>query len=164
MLIVVNRFRVAHGPGGPGSPGSSAGEDGFRRGLQDAWALLASKPGYAGGEMGRNLDDPTLWVLTTRWENVGSYRRALSAYDVKLNSDKTNNVGFLFLTDDFIKTLTPNPANADISTDGPGDGKFPKGAWASSLVAALSTLLSTEQAERLNPAQRKAMRALLEVL
>ena len=83
MLIVVNRFRVAHGPGGPGS---SAEEDGFRRGLQDAWALLASKPGYAGGEMGRNLDDPTLWVLTTRWENVGSYRRALSAYDVKLNA------------------------------------------------------------------------------
>jgi hypothetical protein len=39
-----------------------------------------------GGEIGRNVDDPELWVLTTRWENVGSYRRALSAYDVKLSA------------------------------------------------------------------------------
>jgi hypothetical protein len=36
--------------------------------------------------VGRNLDDPTLWLLTTRWENVGAYRRALSSYDVKLNA------------------------------------------------------------------------------
>ena len=36
--------------------------------------------------MGRNLDDPALWVLETRWANVGSYRRALSAYDVKLGA------------------------------------------------------------------------------
>ena len=36
--------------------------------------------------MGRNLDDPTLWVLTTRWEHVGAYRRALSAYEVKLQA------------------------------------------------------------------------------
>jgi hypothetical protein len=27
-----------------------------------------------------------LWVLETRWTNVGSYRRALSAYDVKLGA------------------------------------------------------------------------------
>ena len=32
------------------------------------------------------MDDPELWVLTTRWQNVGSYRRALSAYDVKLTA------------------------------------------------------------------------------
>lgn len=77
MLIVVNRFRVKED------------EAGFRRGLDDAWALLAAKPGYVGGEIGRNLDDPTLWLLTTRWENVGSYRRALSAYDVKLHAVPT---------------------------------------------------------------------------
>ena len=74
MLIVVNRFQVTED------------ESAFRRGLEEAWSLLAAKPGYAGGEMGRNLDDPTLWLLTTRWENVGSYRRALSAYDVKLTA------------------------------------------------------------------------------
>ena len=77
VLIVVNRFRVEND------------EAGFRSGLEEAWGLLAAKPGYAGGEIGRNLDDPTLWLLTTRWGNVGSYRRALSAYDVKLNAVPT---------------------------------------------------------------------------
>jgi hypothetical protein len=77
VLIVVNRFRVTDDPGD---------EEGLRHGLEGAWQLLAAKPGYLGGEIGRNLDDPTLWLLTTRWENVGSYRRALSAYDVKLSA------------------------------------------------------------------------------
>lgn len=36
--------------------------------------------------MGRNVDEPTLWVLATTWENVGAYRRALSAYEVKLHA------------------------------------------------------------------------------
>ena len=49
-------------------------------------ALLAAKAGYVAGAVGRNLDDPALWVLETRWANVGSYRRALSAYDVKLGA------------------------------------------------------------------------------
>jgi hypothetical protein len=77
VLIVVNRFRAEDD------------EEGLRRGLEGAWGLLAAKSGYLGGEIGRNLDDPTLWLLTTRWENVGSYRRALSAYDVKLNAVPT---------------------------------------------------------------------------
>lgn len=47
---------------------------------------MAERPGYVHGTLGRNLDDPTLWSLVTYWENVGSYRRALSAYDVKLNA------------------------------------------------------------------------------
>ena len=80
MLIVVNRFRV---------PDHSDDAEGLRRGLEGARDLFAAKPGYLGGEIGRNLDDPTLWLLTTRWENVGSYRRALSAYDVKLNAVPT---------------------------------------------------------------------------
>lgn len=58
----------------------------FRADLAAAHALLADRPGYAGGEVGRNLDEPELWVLTTRWENVGAYRRALSSYDVKLGA------------------------------------------------------------------------------
>ena len=48
--------------------------------------LPPASPGYAGGEIGRNVDDAELWVLTTRWANVGSYRRALSSYDVKLRA------------------------------------------------------------------------------
>ena len=46
-------------------------------------------PGYVDGTVGRNVDDPELWVLTTRWEHVGAYRRALSAYDVKLHAVPT---------------------------------------------------------------------------
>lgn len=45
---------------------------------------LAVQPGYLSGAVGRALDDPTLWVLQTRWENVGSYRRALSSYEIKV--------------------------------------------------------------------------------
>ena len=37
-------------------------------------------------DVGRNVDDPTRWVLTTRWEGPGAYRRALSAYDVKVEA------------------------------------------------------------------------------
>lgn len=71
-MLVVNRFRV------------QAGEaPSFAEDLARALAVLAAKPGYVGGAVGRNVDDPALWVLETRWANIGSYRRALSALDVK---------------------------------------------------------------------------------
>ena len=72
-MLVVNRFRV--------SPEAAAD---LRNQLEEAHALLATKPGYVDGTLGRNLDEPDLWVLTTRWDSVGAYRRALSSYDVKL--------------------------------------------------------------------------------
>ncbi len=74
-MIVVNRFRVPEAEG-----------EAFRTDLDRAHAALAERPGYLAGTVGRNVDDPTLWVLSTTWENVGSYRRALSSYDVKLNA------------------------------------------------------------------------------
>jgi hypothetical protein len=74
-VLVVNRFRVPEGEG-----------EAFRAELAAAQAVLAMRPGYVDGQAGRNIDDPTIWVLTTRWENVGSYRRALSWYDVKLHA------------------------------------------------------------------------------
>jgi hypothetical protein len=74
-VLVVSRFRVAVEYG-----------ESFRADLAAAQAVLAACAGYVDGRVGRNLDDPTLWVLTTRWENVGAYRRALSSYDVKLNA------------------------------------------------------------------------------
>lgn len=46
-------------------------------------AEFAKRPGFLTGSVGRAIDDPALWVLQTRWTNVGSYRRALSAYDIK---------------------------------------------------------------------------------
>lgn len=72
-MLVVSRFRVA----------VSADPDRLREDLAAAHALLAARPGYVDGTLGRNLDDPDLWVLTTRWESVGAYRRALSSYEVK---------------------------------------------------------------------------------
>ena len=36
------------------------------------------------GELGRSTEDGGLWALLTRWDGVGSYRRALSAAEVKI--------------------------------------------------------------------------------
>lgn len=58
----------------------------FRDRLQEVADLLATKAGHLGGDIGRNLDDPTLWLYTSRWSDVGSYRRALNAYDVKMQA------------------------------------------------------------------------------
>ncbi len=74
----MNRFRVPEPEGEP-----------FRADLQQAHDALAARPGYLAGTIGRNVDDPELWVLTTTWEHVGAYRRALSAYDVKLHAVPT---------------------------------------------------------------------------
>ncbi len=72
---MVNRFRV---------PEEEAAS--FRVDLERARAALAARPGHLESRIGRNVDDPGLWVLTSMWENIGSYRRALSAYDVKVNA------------------------------------------------------------------------------
>jgi quinol monooxygenase YgiN len=74
-VIVVNRFRVPE-----------AEQQQFRADLQAAREALAARPGHLSSRVGRNADDPELWVLTTEWEGAGAYRRALSAYDVKLTA------------------------------------------------------------------------------
>jgi hypothetical protein len=71
-VLVVNRFREA--------------EPSFRDELAAALAVVGEQPGYEDGRVGRNVDDPTLWVMVTRWRDVGSYRRALSSYDVKMSA------------------------------------------------------------------------------
>lgn len=58
----------------------------FSTEIQMAYQALASCAGFIDGEYGQNLDDPNLWALVTRWENVGSYRRALSAMRTKLEA------------------------------------------------------------------------------
>jgi len=74
-VLVVSRFVVPLEDG-----------EAFRAELAAAHAVLAERPGYVDGQVGRNLDDPTLWLLSTRWEHVGAYRRALSSYEVKLQA------------------------------------------------------------------------------
>ncbi|MEO9139040.1 MAG: antibiotic biosynthesis monooxygenase [Jatrophihabitans sp.] len=51
-----------------------------------ALAALSARPGYLRGTLGRSTDDPCAWLLLTEWENVGSYRRALGGYEVKLHA------------------------------------------------------------------------------
>lgn len=67
--MVVNRFR--DGPD-------------FDQRLQPVLEVLRAKPGFRDAEVGQNLDEPDLWVLVTRWENVGSYRRALGGFESKM--------------------------------------------------------------------------------
>ena len=74
-MLVVSRFRV------PEVEGAA-----FRAELQAALGVLAQQAGHVSGTIGRNVDDPELWVLATTWEHVGAYRRALSSYDVKLRA------------------------------------------------------------------------------
>ena len=74
-MLVVNRFQV---------PEDDA--EAFRADLESALAVLSEQVGYAEGQLGRNVDDPTLWTMVTTWKDVGSYRRALSQYDVKMGA------------------------------------------------------------------------------
>jgi heme oxygenase (mycobilin-producing) len=51
--------------------------------LAEALALLAERPGFLRGTVGRSTDDPADWLLVTEWRDVGSYRRGLGSYEVK---------------------------------------------------------------------------------
>jgi quinol monooxygenase YgiN len=74
-VLVINRFDV-----------DEAETDAFRADLVSVHDLLATRPGYLGGQVGRNVDEPRLWVLTTTWANVGAYRRAIGSYEAKLHA------------------------------------------------------------------------------
>jgi hypothetical protein len=75
-MLVLNRFVI--------SPELS--QDGFVERAHAALAALAAQTGYVSGRLARALDDPAHWSLVTEWESVGAYRRALGAFDVKVNS------------------------------------------------------------------------------
>ena len=76
-MLVVTRYQVSE---------DEADVEAFRRDAHAAMEVLSRRPGWIRGRLGRNTDDPGLWVLTTEWLNVGSYRRALSPYEVKLTA------------------------------------------------------------------------------
>ena len=74
-MLVVTRYQVA--------------EDeavAFRDRARTALLALTQRPGCLSAHLARAVDDPTLWTLTTTWTSVGNYRRALSAYDVKVSA------------------------------------------------------------------------------
>jgi heme-degrading monooxygenase HmoA len=72
-MIAISRFRVPED-----------GADEFANQARAAIDSLAGADGFLGVDFGRNLDDPGLWTITTRWANVGSYRRALGSYEAKV--------------------------------------------------------------------------------
>jgi len=85
-VLVVTRLRApTSAPDALDDAGGADGAESLRTGLNRALAVLAAQPGFLGGEVGRNIDEPELWVLSTRWRNVGSYRRALSSWDAKMH-------------------------------------------------------------------------------
>jgi quinol monooxygenase YgiN len=72
-MIAIARFRV---------PTGQAAE--FRAQLEGALEVFTERDGFSYGDIGQNLDEPELWTLITHWINVGSYRRALSSTQVKM--------------------------------------------------------------------------------
>ncbi len=51
-----------------------------------ALAVLEARPGWRSSRIARATDDGDLWTVTTEWDSVGSYRRALSDFDVKVTA------------------------------------------------------------------------------
>ncbi|MEJ3746577.1 antibiotic biosynthesis monooxygenase [Actinomycetes bacterium KLBMP 9797] len=74
-MLVVNRFLVEEDTAPT-----------FAERAHAALAALAARPGYVRGQLTRALDDPRHWCLVTEWESVGTYRRALSDFDVKIHA------------------------------------------------------------------------------
>jgi quinol monooxygenase YgiN len=66
------------------SEGFQAGH--FQAAAEQALRLLAERPGFVRGTVGRATDDPGSWLLLTEWESVGAYRRGLGGYQVKLHA------------------------------------------------------------------------------
>ena len=114
-MLAIARFRI---------PRNDAVD--FRNELEQVKGVLSAAAGFISGSIGQNLDDPTLWVLTTEWENVGSYRRALSSTRAKLEAipilaarsmspERTSKI--------FSLTLATTVAFADSQPDGEDSGR-----------------------------------------
>lgn len=73
-MLVVTRYRV---------PAQDTEE--FLADADRAAAVLSACPGCRGVQVGRAVDDGSLWLLESVWESVGAYRRALSGYEVRLH-------------------------------------------------------------------------------
>ncbi len=72
-MFVVTRLRV------PEDDGAA-----FVAAVDQLIGALSARPGFRDAELGSAPDEPGLWALVTRWDGVGSYRRALSAAEVKI--------------------------------------------------------------------------------
>ncbi len=71
-MFAISRFRVLQDAAS------------FRQRAQAAADFFRDSAGCLGSDLMQNLDDPELWTIVSRWENVGSYRRAFGGYDAKM--------------------------------------------------------------------------------
>ncbi|GAB6903562.1 antibiotic biosynthesis monooxygenase family protein [Kineosporia succinea] len=74
-MFVVTRYRVP-----------THEWDEFRALAREALVALTERPGCLDARVSRSIDESDLWVLSTRWETVGAYRRALSHPEVKVRA------------------------------------------------------------------------------
>jgi hypothetical protein len=100
-MLVALHFTVADGD-----------EATFRRRAETAITALSARPGFRGGKLARAIDDAQRWLLATEWDTVGSWRRALSSYDVKMSA-----VPLLSEAED-----APSAYEVLVSDDGRGGG------------------------------------------
>ncbi|MCC2592706.1 antibiotic biosynthesis monooxygenase [Tessaracoccus sp. OS52] len=70
MLLAISRFRHV--------------DAAFEAQAGEVIRFWLGRPGCLGAELVRNLDDPGLWAILSRWESVGDYRRSFSGYDAKV--------------------------------------------------------------------------------
>jgi len=72
-VIAISRFAV-----------TSESEATFRADAAAAVAQFAGSAGCLSAELVRNLDEPSLWAIVSRWEQVGDYRRAFNGTPAKM--------------------------------------------------------------------------------
>jgi heme oxygenase (mycobilin-producing) len=98
-MLVINRFVVG-----------TADREAFTGRAHTALEALAGRPGYLRGRLARAYDEPEHWCLVTEWESVGAYRRALSAFDVKVKATP------------LLAEALPEPSAYEVlaTADGPG--------------------------------------------
>ena len=65
---------------------SAAASGDFLARAEAALDALALRPGWRSSRIGRATDDGDLWTITTEWDSVGAYRRALGDFDVKVTA------------------------------------------------------------------------------
>ena len=61
----------------------AAKRDSFDQGYDRMSELFSESPGFLSMELGQSTDSLEVLTVIHRWESVGSYRKALSRYEVK---------------------------------------------------------------------------------
>ncbi|MDO5091959.1 MAG: antibiotic biosynthesis monooxygenase [Propionibacteriaceae bacterium] len=59
-------------------------DDQLASGLAAVAEFWRGREGNLGVDLVANIDEPSLWALVSRWQDVGSYRRAMSGHEAKL--------------------------------------------------------------------------------